>query len=80
MRVKLVAFLKTIFAFLKTILEGKFSFSKNLPQYMFTLYVFKRKAYNSLFLIVWTKVGRAGHFPISYGLDFGCWPWEQTQL
>ena len=31
------AFLKTIFAFLEMILEGKFIFSKNMPQYKFTL-------------------------------------------
>ena len=29
-----------IFAFLKTILEGKFCFSENMPQYNFTLMFF----------------------------------------
>ena len=27
-----------------------------------------------MYSIAWTKVGRAGHFPISYGLDFGFGP------
>ena len=32
-----LAFLKTIFAFFKMLLEGKFSFSENVPHYKFTL-------------------------------------------
>ena len=42
-----------IFAFLKTILEGKFSFSENMPQYNFTLVFYSRLGAYDNMMDIW---------------------------
>ena len=53
-----LAFLKTIFAFLKMLLEGKFSFSENVPHYKFTLLSTRTK---QILSFCWGK-GSSRHF------------------